>query len=59
MKLQHQEGDGSKKAVHEMRESYDVSDVGAMFPDDRVPELRTSVTQLTDALGTLAYRVFR
>ena len=46
-------------AVHELRESYDVSDVDAMFPDDRVPELRSSVTQLTDALGSLAYRVFR
>ena len=42
-----------------MRESYDVSDVDAMFPDDRVPELRTSVARLADGLGALAHRVFR
>ena len=42
----------SERAVHELREAFDVSsvDAEAPFPDDAVPELRAAVTEILTPL---------
>ncbi len=47
-------------AVHELRESFDVSDTAddAIFPDDEVPQMRADVRRLESLIGRLAKRVF-
>ena len=43
---------GEERAVHELREAFDVSsvDAGAPFPDDAAPELRAAVTAILPPL---------
>ena len=43
---------GGERAVHELREAFDVSSVdpAAPFPDDTVPELRAAVTEVLPPL---------
>ena len=55
------EDSAGDKAVHELREAFDVSSVDAKapFPDDAVPELRTTMTEILTPLQTLADHLFR
>ena len=46
------EGEGTEKAAHELREAFDVSsvDAEAPFPDNVVPELRKTITDVLPPL---------